>query len=383
MQFYYMDETGNQQGPVSLEQLKQAGCKPSTLVWREGMADWQTARQVPELAGMFPPVPPTAPLAQPVDRYADIEPQPKETNKKLVAALVAVAACAITAAVVFFVMRGSSDDTPAMTDSTATDSATVEMPQFVAELTTTDKTAKAYFIANQSNDDSEQMDGEGESTYYLTKEYTIEWPDVANFDTEALQSAINYAMFKARVPQLEKAATSFLTKGGMAEGEGFDFVLNRGSKKESTSDDGYMYNWSHTKYCSRVTEPMPKNVVAFATGGYDYQGGAHGTPYQTGVVNYDCEQGHVIAYGDIFVPGCDGKILSLLKAARKKMAEYEPDMPVTRIPKDVMTMGANGVTFAYSVYELGSFAEGEVELTLPLAQIEQYLTEYGKELFAR
>lgn len=332
---------------------------------------------------MFPPLPPTAATSTPSERYADLEPEHKVTNKNLVAALVAVAACAITAAVVFFVMRGSSDDTPAMTDSTATDSATVEMPQFVAELTTTDKTAKAYFIANNDDYNSEIMDGEGESTYYLTKEYTIEWPDQANFDTEALQSAINFAMFRARVPQLEKAAKTFLTKGGMAEGEGFDFVLNRGSKKEATGDDGYMYNWSHSKYCSRVTEPMPRNVVAFATGGYDYQGGAHGTPYQTGVVNYDCEQGHVIAYGDIFIPGCDGKILSLLKAARKKMDEYEPDMPVTRIPKDVMTVGANGVTFAYSVYELGSFAEGEVEVKLPLQQIEQYLTEYGKELFAR
>jgi len=394
MQFYYIDEYNNQQGPVSIEQLRQVGCKPTTLVWHEGMSDWQQASQVAELAGMFPPTypaapqpvtPPPTPATAPVDRYAGLEPEPKKGNNKAIIAVAGLAAFAAVAAGVFFMTRGNGDsDGAADVDTTAVtvDSTAVEAPTFVAELKTTEKTAKAYFIANSG--DSELIDGdEPQQYYYLEKTYEVDWPSEANFDTEPLQSAINYAMFKVRNPQVETAAKGFLSRADMAEGEGFDFVRNTGSKKEATGDDAFMYNWSHQKYCNRITDKMPKNVVGFATGGYEYMGGAHGMPYQTGVVNYDCEQGHPIAYGDIFTPGTDGKILSMLKAARKKMKEADPNMLPTRIPKEVMTIYASKVSFAYSAYEIGCYAEGEVEVELSYGQIEPYLTEYGKELFTR
>lgn len=52
MQYYYAD--GDQQkGPLNAEQLRAAGVKPDTLVWREGMAEWQRADAVAELAGAF------------------------------------------------------------------------------------------------------------------------------------------------------------------------------------------------------------------------------------------------------------------------------------------------------------------------------------------
>ena len=54
-----------------------------------------------------------------------------------------------------------------------------------------------------------------------------------------------------------------------------------------------------------------------------------------------------------------------------------------RIPKDMMTIYSDRIKFAYGVYEIGSYADGEVELTLSLSQIESFLTDYGKELFAR
>jgi len=52
VQYFYAD--GDQQkGPVDLEQLKTAGISPDTLVWRDGMGDWQPAGKVPELAPVF------------------------------------------------------------------------------------------------------------------------------------------------------------------------------------------------------------------------------------------------------------------------------------------------------------------------------------------
>jgi len=59
---------GQSTGPfpvVVLQQMMRAGAfGPATLVWRQGMAGWQAAGSVPELAGLFAP-PPAAPPAVP------------------------------------------------------------------------------------------------------------------------------------------------------------------------------------------------------------------------------------------------------------------------------------------------------------------------------
>lgn len=54
---------GQQSGPYSSQQLAQLAASgqvtPQTYVWRQGMANWQIAGQIPELAGIFaPPMPP-------------------------------------------------------------------------------------------------------------------------------------------------------------------------------------------------------------------------------------------------------------------------------------------------------------------------------------
>lgn len=71
---------GNQSGPFSVDQLRQllagGSFTPDTYVWRQGMANWELARNVAELAVVFaaptapppppmPPVPPVPPVSQP------------------------------------------------------------------------------------------------------------------------------------------------------------------------------------------------------------------------------------------------------------------------------------------------------------------------------
>ena len=61
---FHVAESGKTSGPFNgaqLQQLIQAGkFNGSSLVWRQGMADWLPANQVSELAGLFtpPPIPP-------------------------------------------------------------------------------------------------------------------------------------------------------------------------------------------------------------------------------------------------------------------------------------------------------------------------------------
>jgi len=67
---YFLADGSVQKGPFPVEQLIAQGLKRDTLVWREGMPQWQRAETVPDLAVLFtgyqqtqqyvPPPPPPA-----------------------------------------------------------------------------------------------------------------------------------------------------------------------------------------------------------------------------------------------------------------------------------------------------------------------------------
>lgn len=50
---YYLANDGTQAGPYELADLLSKGLKPDSLVWTEGMADWQAAATVPEVAALL------------------------------------------------------------------------------------------------------------------------------------------------------------------------------------------------------------------------------------------------------------------------------------------------------------------------------------------
>jgi hypothetical protein len=66
--YFYIDQNGNQNGPVAGETLKSCGVTQDTLVWCDGMANWAKAGDVVELASLFASVPPVyqAPPVAPV-----------------------------------------------------------------------------------------------------------------------------------------------------------------------------------------------------------------------------------------------------------------------------------------------------------------------------
>lgn len=49
MEYFIIDNNGQQAGPFSLDQLVQKAISPETLVWKQGMADWTPAWKVEEL----------------------------------------------------------------------------------------------------------------------------------------------------------------------------------------------------------------------------------------------------------------------------------------------------------------------------------------------
>ena len=78
---YYIAAGSTHQGPYTVEQLRTVGLRPETLVWAEGMPQWQPAGQVADLHGLFAaPVAPMSPVAY------QAPPNPAEAGSKKIAA---------------------------------------------------------------------------------------------------------------------------------------------------------------------------------------------------------------------------------------------------------------------------------------------------------
>lgn len=91
---YYLIINEQQRGPFAKEDLLAQGLTPSTMVWREGMADWAPATEVTELQELFyqqpaqpqsrqtqcaqPGQPPQQPYQQPQQGYQQPYQQPQQ-----------------------------------------------------------------------------------------------------------------------------------------------------------------------------------------------------------------------------------------------------------------------------------------------------------------
>ena len=69
---YYIAAGSEQRGPFTVEQLRGMGLRPDTLVWAEGMPQWQAAHLIPELQPLLTmPAPPISyPSPAPYDPSA-------------------------------------------------------------------------------------------------------------------------------------------------------------------------------------------------------------------------------------------------------------------------------------------------------------------------
>ena len=83
---YYIGDAGRQTGPFTIDQLRAMHLTPETLVWREGMAQWQPARTIPELQ-LFASGVPTAGPAMP---YATAQPYNPAESKRVLAGVMGI-----------------------------------------------------------------------------------------------------------------------------------------------------------------------------------------------------------------------------------------------------------------------------------------------------
>ncbi|WP_109078333.1 DUF3298 domain-containing protein [Aggregatibacter kilianii] len=127
-----------------------------------------------------------------------------------------------------------------------------------------------------------------------------------------------------------------------------------------------------------------ENLATFTINYYGYFGGAHGM-YSTEFLNIDLAKKNLLDIDEVINPDQHDKLKELLWNAYSNESNNETFTPKSEfyVPKDFY-FSRDGIAFVYPPYAIGSFAEGEKELTLYWWQLKEekllmpqfdYLTE--------
>ena len=121
------------------------------------------------------------------------------------------------------------------------------------------------------------------------------------------------------------------------------------------------------------------NLLSLEFFRYDFSGGAHGNYGSTGA-SYDLRTGRRLHYADIFRPEAAQQLPALLATAVRPLVGltatdpldeqlFVKQMPVTHN----VYLTAGGAVFIYQPYEIASYAQGEIRVFLPIAELRPLL----------
>lgn len=112
---------------------------------------------------------------------------------------------------------------------------------------------------------------------------------------------------------------------------------------------------------------------------YDFSGGAHGN-YATHTVSYDTRTGQPLTFAAVFRPGARPRLGALLEAAVRRTLRIPAGQPlngpllVKTIPVTTnFYLTSGGAVFTYGPYEIAAYAQGEVSVFIPMADLQPLL----------
>ena len=118
-------------------------------------------------------------------------------------------------------------------------------------------------------------------------------------------------------------------------------------------------------------------LASFVLENYSYTAGAAHGIYHQEFVNLDLKKKKRLQLTDVMKSGVEQKLLDQLYEANSLWLQQHNIERSTLKLSDNFYYGANGIVFVYPLYELASYAEGMIELTLPYpSAVSLIKTEY-------
>ncbi len=152
----------------------------------------------------------------------------------------------------------------------------------------------------------------------------------------------------------------------------------------SLEEDSKQYFWGYSSTCTAGLTRSDTSVVSLRIFSSDYSGGAHGMYAYYGET-FDVKTGDLLELDDIladaddFYPNAAKYITNELANTYGDglFAEYEQSVSETLSPGQVHCwyLTGNGIVIVFNPYEVGPYAMGAAEITLPYTEFGSYLKE--------
>ncbi len=132
-----------------------------------------------------------------------------------------------------------------------------------------------------------------------------------------------------------------------------------------------------------VANETPK-IITFASANSSYMGGAHPNSYLE-YINISNETGDTLSLNNLFAPGFEKKLNALIDAEFRKVNNLKPGDDLAEkgglfdnkiaFNYNWMVTKEGTITFYYNPYEIASYAQGPIEVTLTKEQIAPLLSD--------
>ncbi len=118
-----------------------------------------------------------------------------------------------------------------------------------------------------------------------------------------------------------------------------------------------------------------KNLLTYLVFSESYTGGAHGMYYSIPYV-IDTKTGRIVTENDLFKPGYVGPVTDLIKKSlwrKRQGGTFDVLFEDGVLPNGKCGVSDEGVTWYFQPYEIASYAEGIIDVTVSWADLEAYI----------
>lgn len=160
---------------------------------------------------------------------------------------------------------------------------------------------------------------------------------------------------------------------------------NKDLKRDDMGD-----GWSYSLESQNISIPVFFNEKLFVISNFDYSytGGAHGN-YGTGFANLDLKRKKVLSIDDVVtkkgkekLPALLEKYFKIQRGVPQEKTLMEAGLFIDTIPvNDNFMISPGNIMFNYVPYEIASYADGEIKITIPVSEISDFLKPEIKDLF--
>ncbi len=215
-----------------------------------------------------------------------------------------------------------------------------------------------------------------------TMSYEVKF-DYPELGPRPLIDSIRVSIFNALDVQAPDAGTdldAFLSQ----EGRKFFTTKEKDYAEEMDADPDFYPSDSYQQKIKLIANTS--RYVSYSYEGYEYaSGAAHGMPWKYGY-SFERTTGKVLKWQDIFTAAGMKQLVTLIDRQLRTQyygplgAEPSYNKSELSLPANMPVLTSKGILVQYGAYEIGSYAEGLPECTIPYHMVAAHMTQKGKTL---